>query len=134
MQVNNPANGETIIEMSSCGEKETNEAIARAEAALPPWRAAPASQREQFLLDWKAAILKNKDDIARIMTIECGKARSLSFKCIVTLLHAWQTQDLAASACAGCIATSTCPKFFPDGIIMVAMRNQRLRQTTLNLV
>jgi Aldehyde dehydrogenase family len=73
LQVINPANGTAIAEMSSCGRQETEKAISKAAEAWKSWRRVPASQRETFLLDWKAKIMQSKSDIAKIMTLECGK-------------------------------------------------------------
>lgn len=73
LQVTNPATGKVIVEMASCGTEETQSAIAHAHDAFHTWRKALAADRAEFLLRWKAAILENKDDIAHIMTLECGK-------------------------------------------------------------
>lgn len=73
MQVLNPATGGTLIEMASCSTKETENAIQQAHKAFPHWSAVSAFERGEFLTRWKDAIMKNQDDIARIMTLECGK-------------------------------------------------------------
>lgn len=72
-QVLNPATEEVIAEMCKCGGENATKAIDRAEAALPGWRKATAHRRSEFLLAWKAQIEKNTEDIAKIMTMECGK-------------------------------------------------------------
>ena len=72
-QVLNPATGKPIIEMASCSTAEAESAITHAHAAFHVWRKTLASERAEFLIKWKAAILENKDDIAHIMTLEAGK-------------------------------------------------------------
>ena len=59
--------------MCKCGGENATKAIDRAEAALPGWRKSTAHRRSEFLLAWKAQIEKNTEDIAKIMTMECGK-------------------------------------------------------------
>ncbi|MGB8240097.1 MAG: NAD-dependent succinate-semialdehyde dehydrogenase, partial [Azonexus sp.] len=55
---------------------ETRRAIAAAAAALPAWRALPAKQRAQVLQRWFVLINANADDLAQLITAECGKPLS----------------------------------------------------------
>ena len=59
--------------MSSCSTAETEAAIERAAQAWPGWRKQTAFERASFLMRWKGLIQDNEDDIAKIMTLECGK-------------------------------------------------------------
>jgi succinate-semialdehyde dehydrogenase/glutarate-semialdehyde dehydrogenase len=68
-----PATGVALGEVPNCGAAETRRAIAAAEAALPAWRNLTAKARAQVLQRWFAAINANADDLARLITAECGK-------------------------------------------------------------
>ncbi|MGB5208208.1 MAG: NAD-dependent succinate-semialdehyde dehydrogenase, partial [Azonexus sp.] len=50
--------------------------IAAAATALPAWRALPAKQRAQVLQRWFVLINANADDLAQLITAECGKPLS----------------------------------------------------------
>ncbi|MBB3168840.1 NAD-dependent succinate-semialdehyde dehydrogenase [Simiduia aestuariiviva] len=69
----NPANGETVFEIASCGVEETRRAIDAAEAAMPAWAAKSAKERASILRTWYNLILENLDDLALILTAEQGK-------------------------------------------------------------
>ncbi len=69
----NPASGNQIGEVPLCGAAETRRAIDAANAAWPAWRALTARRRAQILQAWNRLILDNVDDLAQIITAECGK-------------------------------------------------------------
>jgi len=69
----NPATGEQIGEVPRCGATETRRAIDAANAAWPAWRALTAKRRAQIMQTWNRLILDNADDLAQIITAECGK-------------------------------------------------------------
>jgi len=69
----NPANGETLGEVPLCGAAETRRAIEAANAAWPAWRALTARQRGQLLRAWFELIVANGEDLAQLITAECGK-------------------------------------------------------------
>jgi succinate-semialdehyde dehydrogenase/glutarate-semialdehyde dehydrogenase len=73
LAVVNPANGQMLAEVSLCGARETQRAIAAANAAWPAWRALTARRRAQLLQAWNRLILENADDLAQLITAECGK-------------------------------------------------------------
>ena len=73
LAVHNPANGALLAEVPCCGAAETRRAIAAAETALAEWRARPAKTRAQVLHAWFRAINDNAEDLARLITAECGK-------------------------------------------------------------
>ncbi len=76
--VRNPATGEVVASVPDMGAAETERAIAAANAALPDWRARPATQRAVLLRRWFNLILANQDDLALLMTLEQGKPLSES--------------------------------------------------------
>jgi succinate-semialdehyde dehydrogenase / glutarate-semialdehyde dehydrogenase len=68
-----PATGETIAEVPRMGAAETRRAIARAEAALPAWRALLAKDRARTLRRWSDLMLEHEDELAHLLTTEQGK-------------------------------------------------------------
>lgn len=73
LPVLNPANGDKIADVPLAGAAETRRAIEAADAAWPAWRALTARRRAQLLQAWNRLILDNADDLAQIITAECGK-------------------------------------------------------------
>src|SRR5882672_10443767 len=71
--VDNPATGETIAHVPRMGVAETRRAIARAEEALPKWRAMLAKDRARILRRWADLMLENEEGLARLLTTEQGK-------------------------------------------------------------
>ncbi|WLG82647.1 NAD-dependent succinate-semialdehyde dehydrogenase [Pseudomonas cucumis] len=71
--VTNPADGETIAQVSSLGQAETTRAIAAAQAALPAWRGKTAKERSNVLRTWFELIMANQEDLARLLSWEQGK-------------------------------------------------------------
>src|SRR5574343_1118523 len=69
----NPANGETLGEVRLCGAAETRRAIDAANAAWLAWRALTARQRAQLLRAWFELIVAHAEDLAQLITAECGK-------------------------------------------------------------
>jgi succinate-semialdehyde dehydrogenase/glutarate-semialdehyde dehydrogenase len=68
-----PATGETIAEVPRMGAAETRRAIARAEEALPAWRALLAKDRARILRRWSDLMLEHEDELAHLLTTEQGK-------------------------------------------------------------
>jgi len=73
ISVNNPANLKEIGTVPKCGTSETKKAIEAANKAWPDWKAKSARQRSDILRKWFELIIKNKEELAQIMTIEQGK-------------------------------------------------------------
>lgn len=73
LSVIDPASGRLLGEVPCCGASETQRAIAAADNALPAWRALTARRRAQLLQAWNRLILDNTDDLAALITAECGK-------------------------------------------------------------
>lgn len=71
--VTNPADGETIAQVSSLAQAETTRAIAAAQAALPAWRGKTAKERSNVLRTWFELIMANQEDLARLLSWEQGK-------------------------------------------------------------
>ena len=73
LEVLNPATGERLASVPCCGSAETRRAIESADAAWPAWKALTARRRAQLLQAWNRLILDNADDLAQLITAECGK-------------------------------------------------------------
>jgi succinate-semialdehyde dehydrogenase / glutarate-semialdehyde dehydrogenase len=73
LAVLNPATGNLLAEVPLCGAAETQRAIAAADAAWPAWRSLTARRRAQLMQAWYNLILQNADDLAQLVTAECGK-------------------------------------------------------------
>jgi succinate-semialdehyde dehydrogenase/glutarate-semialdehyde dehydrogenase len=73
LSVLNPANGQLLAEVPRCGAAETRRAIVAAERAWPAWRALTAKHRGALLDAWFKLIIDNADDLAQLVTAECGK-------------------------------------------------------------
>ncbi len=71
-----PANGEQLGIIPNMGVAETRRAIEAARRAYPEWRALLPQQRTDLLFAWYRLILDNKQDLARLMTLEQGKPLS----------------------------------------------------------
>ena len=72
-EVNNPANGDHIQTVSDGGIKITEMGINAAEKAFKSWRKTTAKYRSNILEKWNDLILKYTEELAEIMTLECGK-------------------------------------------------------------
>lgn len=73
IDVLNPATGYKIGTIPFAGTKETKAAINSAYQAFSKWSSLPAQERASYLMAWHDLLLKRKDEIAEILTIEMGK-------------------------------------------------------------
>ncbi len=71
--VTNPATDEPLGTIPWCGRAEARRAIEAAAAALPAWRDRPAAERGAILRKWAELMLRDRERLARIMTLEQGK-------------------------------------------------------------
>ena len=71
--VTNPATGEVIATLPDCGAVEAREATEAAVRAFPEWRARTAKDRSGVLKAWHAALIRNAEDLARLISLEQGK-------------------------------------------------------------
>ena len=71
--VENPATGETLAEVASCGAAETRRAIEVAEQAMVEWRQRSVKERAAILRKWFNLMMESQEDLARILTAEQGK-------------------------------------------------------------
>lgn len=73
LKVVNPATGENLGYAPVSSEQDIVDGIERAHKAQKEWAALPAKSRAQLLQKWHQLIVENKDDLARLMTLEQGK-------------------------------------------------------------
>ena len=73
LSVTNPATGNSIAEIASCGTEETRRAIEAADAAMPAWRKRSAKDRGAILRKWFNLMMESQEDLAQILTAEQGK-------------------------------------------------------------
>lgn len=69
----NPATGKVIDSVPNLEVKACQNAIAAAETAWKTWRSLSATQRSILVRNWYDLILKNKNYLAEIITLESGK-------------------------------------------------------------
>ena len=69
----NPLDLSLLNSIPDCGEKETRQAIDSAHNAFMIWKELTAIKRSQIIRNWYNLILENKEDLARIITLEQGK-------------------------------------------------------------
>src|SRR6267154_2464594 len=71
--VDNPATGEILGTVPKLGAAETRAAIDAANKAFPAWSKRTGKERAAILRRWFDLMMKNQDDLARLMTLEQGK-------------------------------------------------------------
>ena len=72
-EVINPATGEVIARTPLCGKDVVESAAKAASEAFPAWRRTPVQERVQYLFKLRDLLRANGDEIARLITNECGK-------------------------------------------------------------
>ncbi|MBW3695297.1 NAD-dependent succinate-semialdehyde dehydrogenase [Vibrio sp. T187] len=71
--VHNPANGELLGYAPISTEEQISECIKQSHIAQKSWAKLPAKARAAKLQDWFKLLHANKNDLARLMTLEQGK-------------------------------------------------------------
>jgi malonate-semialdehyde dehydrogenase (acetylating)/methylmalonate-semialdehyde dehydrogenase len=69
----NPATGMVIAKTPLCGKEAVETAANAASDAYPSWRRTPVQDRVQYLFKLRSLLRENGDEIARLITDECGK-------------------------------------------------------------
>lgn len=73
LDVINPATTEILAQVPLSPAAEVNLAVEAAAAAFITWRRTPATERVQYLFKLKNLLEENFADLARTITLECGK-------------------------------------------------------------
>ena len=71
--VNDPATGKKLADVSNLGPAQAEAAIAAANTAWGPWKAKTGKERSAVLRKWFDLLMANQEDLGRIMTAEQGK-------------------------------------------------------------
>lgn len=78
LPVLNAATGEVIAEVSSGTAHDVNRAVTAARRAFPRWRATSPADRSRVLLAVAAAVDSNRDELAALESLNCGKPLTVS--------------------------------------------------------
>ncbi len=73
VDVLNPATNEVIAQVPMSTGEDVAQATEAASAAFPAWRRTPVEKRIQYLFHLKMMLEDNVDELAQIITNECGK-------------------------------------------------------------
>ena len=73
IEVINPATGQVIAQTPLGSKADVDAAAKSASEAFPAWRRTPVQDRVQYLFKLRDLLKSNHDEIARIITNECGK-------------------------------------------------------------
>jgi malonate-semialdehyde dehydrogenase (acetylating) / methylmalonate-semialdehyde dehydrogenase len=76
LPVENPATAEVLAHVPLSSAADVASAVQAAVAAWPAWRATPPTERIQPLFRLKQALEDHFDELARTITLECGKTLS----------------------------------------------------------
>ena len=71
-----PSTGEQQAQVGLASTAEMDAAIAIAKAAFPTWRSASLSRKSEILFRFRELVVANRDEIARLVSIEHGKVPS----------------------------------------------------------
>ncbi|WP_163970995.1 aldehyde dehydrogenase family protein [Oceanobacillus halotolerans] len=71
--VNNPATGETVVEVPLSTAEHVNQAVATAKKAQKEWALVPAPQRAEVLLRVGNLMKERKERLSQLLTMENGK-------------------------------------------------------------
>lgn len=74
----NPATGEVVANVPDMNREEVRAAIDKAHDSWPSYRDKTAGERADLLRKWFNLIIEYKEELATLMTLECGKVRSES--------------------------------------------------------
>ena len=74
LDVTNPATGETIAEVPLSRSADVDRAVRAAREAFPGWRRTPPLERARACFELKYLLEEAKDELARIVTLDNGKA------------------------------------------------------------
>src|SRR5687768_6140531 len=73
LEIRNPATGDTLARVPLSASEEVHRAVSVASEAWNGWRRTPPTERIQYLFRLKQLLEEEFEDIARTITMECGK-------------------------------------------------------------
>lgn len=68
-----PATGQELAQVSDCGPQQAQEAVSAAYRAFHSWKTQTAKERSLLLRKWFDLVNQHKEDLAKLITAECGK-------------------------------------------------------------
>lgn len=71
--VQNPATGAAVMTIQEYSASDVSAIVEKAQAALPAWSKRTGKDRAAVLKRWNDLILENQEELAQIITAECGK-------------------------------------------------------------
>ncbi|PAF44891.1 NAD-dependent succinate-semialdehyde dehydrogenase [Helicobacter sp. 11S02629-2] len=74
IKVSNPASGETLCYVKKTSAKDLESKIKRSKEVQAKWRELTAKERSDLLMAWHDEILKEKENLALLLTKEMGKS------------------------------------------------------------
>jgi malonate-semialdehyde dehydrogenase (acetylating) / methylmalonate-semialdehyde dehydrogenase len=74
LDVTNPATGETLAQVPLSAAEDVDRAVQAARGAFPEWRATPPLERARACFELKYLLEERKDELARLVTQDNGKA------------------------------------------------------------
>ena len=69
----NPADGTVVSNVIRANENDVNDAVEHASNAGKSWSKTLAAERSVILNNWYDLMMEHQEDLAQIMTAECGK-------------------------------------------------------------
>jgi succinate-semialdehyde dehydrogenase/glutarate-semialdehyde dehydrogenase len=72
-EVTNPFDNNVLANVSNAGVVETAQAVKSAKGALKAWSKKSANERSIIMRKWFDLVMKNQDELAKILTLEQGK-------------------------------------------------------------
>jgi malonate-semialdehyde dehydrogenase (acetylating)/methylmalonate-semialdehyde dehydrogenase len=72
-EVVNPATQEILGVVTFSDRRDVADAVAAAQTVYPVWRRVPPAERVQFLYQMKLILESHREELARLITMECGK-------------------------------------------------------------
>ncbi|MHB8524026.1 MAG: CoA-acylating methylmalonate-semialdehyde dehydrogenase [Limisphaerales bacterium] len=73
IEVLDPATGQALARVPLSPAVEVDQAVAAANKAFPDWRRTPVTERIQYLFKLKPLLEEGFEELARTVTLECGK-------------------------------------------------------------
>ena len=73
LPIHTPIDGSQIASVATATPDEIEAALTRTQSAFLSWRTVPAPRRGELVRRFGNALREHKDDLARLVTIECGK-------------------------------------------------------------
>lgn len=122
----NPATGETLKTYSPLSEAQIESALAQAEREFVAYQKVPFSQRRAWLHRAADILIKQKDDLGKLMTLEMGKTIGSAIaeveKCAwVCRYYADEAEGFLQDEPAQTDASSSYVRFLPMGILLAVM-------------